>query len=243
MININICPCDWGQAQRTDIRALLADTASHINQELRQPVTGTINVLSLPNQDNPQILFRQSGEGPYEVILTARDRLWSKFAYQFAHEFCHVLSGYDQLRDNPNNWFHESICELASIYTLRRMGERWRLQPPFSNWANYAPHLTAYASDIISASQLPTTSNSRFSEWLIAEEPALRKDPYQRGKNKIVACRLLGLFEEFPSGWNAITALPASTAMVRDYLIGWRDTASSADKPFVERITDRLTDA
>ena len=62
---------------------------------------------------------------------SARDRKWAKFGYQFSHEFCHVLSNYENLKANPNNWFHEAICELASVFTLRRMAERWPTHPPY----------------------------------------------------------------------------------------------------------------
>ena len=76
------------------------------------------------------IYYRENREGPFVVQLTARDRKWSKFAYQFSHEFCHLLSGHDRLRDNPNQWFHESLCELASVFTLRQMAKQWLISPP-----------------------------------------------------------------------------------------------------------------
>lgn len=239
-MHINICSCDWGVARLPDIHALLLDTASHINRELRQPFEGTINVLNLPNQECPRTLYRQSGKGPYDINLTARDRKWARFAYQFAHEFCHVLSGYEHLKDNPNNWFHESICELASLYTLRRMGERWPDSPPFSGWADYAPHLATYAANITSSPLLADVSNLEFTSWLMVEESALREDAEQRDKNLIITCRLLDLFEQFPNGWNSITAFPASRAGILDYLEEWQATVHSADKPFVDQVRERL---
>ena len=235
-MHIHICPCDWGESHPADIQALLDDTASHIDRELRKPVEGTINILNLPSQEDPITFYRQDRKGPFDVNLTARDHFWSQYAYQFAHEYCHVQSGYELLHGNPNNWLHESICELASLYTLRRMGERWRKKPPYPNWAAYAPELTAYADKIISARSLAGVSDPEFAAWLMAEEPELRKDPYQREKNKIVACRLLGLFEECPGGWNSIRALPASTATLLDYLKDWRAACSRDDRPFVDRV-------
>lgn len=241
-MHINICTCDWGEARRQDLHALLVDTASHIHRELRQPVEGTINVVNLPSLDGPRTIYRQDGKGPFDITLTARDLKWAKFAYQFAHEYCHVQSGYERLRDNPNNWFHESICELASLYTLRSMGERWLKKPPYPNWATYAPHLTAYANNIISARTLVGVSDRNFAAWPLAEETELRKDPYQREKNKLVACRLLGLFEECPRGWNAITVLPDSKALMLDYLKEWRVAAEPDDRPFLDQVTAVLTE-
>ena len=240
-MHIHVRPGDWGKAARAWIQALLQNTASHIDRELRHPVEGTINVLHLPNQKEPITFYRADREGPYDINLTARDLYWSQYAYQFAHEYCHVQSGHEQLRDNPNNWFHESICELASLYTLRRMGERWRTKPPYPDWAKFAPHLTAYADEIISARSLAGVSDPEFAAWLLAEEPDLRKDAYQRETNKIIACRLLGLFEECPEGWNSIRALPASTAPLLDYIKDWRAACPQDDRPFVDRVIAVLT--
>ena len=115
-MNISVLPSEWGDAKQKDIQGLLEDVASHIARELRDPFHGTIRVMNLPTQDCPRTFFRKPGDtAAYEINLTAKNRLWSKFAYQFAHEFCHVLSGHDRLRDNPNNWFHEAICEMAEV--------------------------------------------------------------------------------------------------------------------------------
>ena len=240
-MHIHICSCDWGEALPANIQALLENTASHIDHELREPVEGTINVLNLSSEKDPITFYRLAGKGPYDINLTVRDRRWNQYAYQFAHEYCHVQSGYEQLRDNPNNWFHESICELASLYTLRRMGERWRKNPPYPNWAAYAPKLTAYADEIISACSLAGVSDPEFAAWLLVEEPEFRENPYQREKNKIVACRLLGLFEECPGGWNSIMAFPASTAPMLEYIKEWRAACPRDDRPFVDRVIVVLT--
>ena len=103
------------------------------------------------------------------------------------------------------------------------------------------PKLTAYADKIISDYSLAGVSDSKFAAWLLAEETELRKDPYQREKNKIVACRLLGLFEECPHGWNGIRALPTSSATMLDYLKEWYATAPPDDRPFIDRVIAVLT--
>lgn len=129
-MRIEVLECDWGDAHRDDIRKLLEDVASHIVRELRDPFEATIRVMNLPGVNCPRTFFRSTDALVFEVNLTARDRRWSQFAYQFGHEFCHILSGHDRLRSNPNNWFHESLCELASLFVLRRMAERWPFDAP-----------------------------------------------------------------------------------------------------------------
>lgn len=82
--------------------------------------------------------------------MSASNRLWAKYAYQFAHEYCHhqifsnFINSYDQF-----GWFEESLCELASIHSLKYMAEEWRNNPPYSNWRSYSSSLDEYADEII----------------------------------------------------------------------------------------------
>ncbi len=239
-MKISILPGEWGDATIEDIQRLLDDVASHITQELRDPLRGNIHVMNLPTQDGPITFFRKPvNSETYEVNLTAKDRLWSKFAYQFAHEFCHVLSGHDRLRDNPNNWFHEAICELASVFVLRRMGEQWQHRPPYPNWASYSASLVGYAQSLTNrlAGNSPAGS---FSYWLSANENLLRSNAYLRESNGVVAMRLLPMFEQEPSGWNAVRCLPATTEHIRQYIESWRNSVDEQDCGFVERIAHAM---
>ena len=92
-MRITVLECDWGEACQNDIRVLLEDVASHIVRELRDPFAETIRVMNLPGEP-PRALFRRPGDAAYDVNLTAKNQQWSQFAYQFGHEFCHVLSGH-----------------------------------------------------------------------------------------------------------------------------------------------------
>ena len=210
---ISVMPRGWGAAQPRDIEILLTDTASHLDRLLRTPFDGAIVVKNAPPDDAvPRTIFRPLSSGPFVIQLTARDRRWAQYAFQFSHEFCHILSGYERLRGNPNNWFHETICEIGSVFTLRRMVERWPDRPPYSNWVDYAESLRDYVEKRISrqAAKLPESAN--LQTWLSSQEEGLRKDPYQQDRNSLVAYALLPIFEEFPTGWNAIGSLPNSSA-------------------------------
>ena len=76
------------------------------------------------------------------------------------------------------------------------------------------------------------------STWLWSEEESLREDRYLRDKNAVVAYSLLPIFENDPAGWNAIRRLPASSAMLMDYLLEWHTSVEPADKSFVKRILE-----
>jgi len=227
----------WGEAIPANVTALLADVASHLNRLLIHPVPDHIKVVPVSGPDAvPRTLYRNSAVGPITIQLAARDRRWSKFAYQFAHEFCHVLSNYERLRDNPNNWFHEALCELASVFTLRRMAERWPTLPPYPNWSDYAPHLASYADDLLGNENSRLPADSTLGHWLSVREDRLRSDPYLRDLNAVVAYQLLPIFEAEPTGWNAVRNMPSSSGYLMEYLADWHGRVASDDKPFVDRL-------
>ena len=240
-MNITVVPSDWGLADPRDIQVLLLDTASHLNRLLRIPFTEVLAVVPALSYDTtPMTHYRSMPNEPICIQLTARDRRWAQFAYQFAHEFCHALSDYERLRGGPNGWFHEAICELASVFTLRRMAERWRTQPPYPHWTAYSGALASYSEDLLGRKERKLPQDTTLSVWVSSEEESLRQDRYQREKNAVVAYELLPIFEMYPEGWNAIRYLPDSGAVIKDYLQEWAAYVEPVDRQFVNRIVEVL---
>ncbi len=236
-MELSVEPGGWGAVFPNDIEVLLADVASHLHRLLVEPVADHISVIPVSGTGVvPRTLYRYSTSGPITIQLTVRDRKWAKFAYQFTHEFCHVLSDYERLGDNPNNWFHETLCELASVFTLRRMAERWPIMPPYPNWADYACALSDYADDLLADENHQLPEGLTLATWLPIHENELSQDPYLRDKNVIVACQLLPLFETYPSGWNAVRNLPDSEGFLMEYLADWHKRVDREYKSFVNRL-------
>ena len=216
---------------------LLGDVASHLSRLLVDPVVEHIMVVPASGPDDDPVTFYRCGiPGPITIQLTARDTYWAQFSYQFAHEFCHVLSDYERLRDNPNQWFHEALCELASVFTLLCMAERWPTQPPYPHWAGYAASLFGYADNRLADENHQMPKGLTLATWLPMHETDLRQNPYIRDKNAVVAYQLLPLFEADPSGWNAVRSMPSSTGILTEYLADWHECVQPADKPFVELV-------
>ncbi len=238
-MKIKVLQCDWGTASLNDIKILLDDVASHLTQVLRTPIDGTIEVMNLPDKASPEVFYRKSSAENFLIQLATVDEYWCQYAYQFAHELCHVLSEYERLKDNPNNWFHEAICELASLFVLRRMAERWPSQPPFANWADYSTHLADYATCKIDKFKA-ITPQEPFKTWVSDNEAKLRKDPYLRNMNGVVALWLLPLFEEHPAGWNAVRYFPTSEGMIDAFIDAWKHQVDDEDRLFVEQVESCL---
>src|ERR1700756_4796293 len=112
--------------------------------------TGRYRCLSFGR--SPRNRFQANAKRPHRGALLARDTHWAQYAFQFAHELCHALANFasnsERLQLYPpqaNLWLEESLCETASLFTLRAMSRSWRTEPPNPAWRNYAPCLDDYA--------------------------------------------------------------------------------------------------
>ena len=154
--------------------------------------------------DTPKAMFAKSPSGAYIINITATDRFWSQYIYQFSHEYCHVRTNH-AMSNYRTQWFEEAICELASIYTLIEVSRTWRVKPPYPNWRDFAGNFSTYAEKLISDFRNNLPENVGFFDWFEENLPFLEADPYLRDKNAIVAIELLPIFQEHPSAWNSMT--------------------------------------
>jgi len=239
-MNIEVCPVGWCDSQVSNIEALLINTAAHLNDNLRVPFAGSIQVIPGQPELSPRVLLRNSSAERFTVLLSARDKYWCQFAYQFSHEFCHILSNFESLWGNPNGWFHESLCELASLYCLRRMSKTWAIAAPYPNWRDFRSSLSTYAEKRINRPEVKLSEGTTLSGWLAQQEKQLRNDSCKRDLNAVIACQLLPEFENLEAGWNAIGSLPNHTGTIDGYLKAWHKIADDRDKGFVARIRAAL---
>lgn len=233
----------WEDCRTADVRAVLADAAKHLFRPLRQPIAETITVFPAPEANFVPATHQRVLPGrPIYIQLAVRNKHWAQFAYQFSHELCHVLSCYERLLGNPNAWFYEALCELASLFTLRRMAEAWASQAPYENWADYSLSLASYAEECLQKPERHLGAGMTLASWLATEEDNLREDSEQRDKNAIVAYELLPFFESEPTGWNAVRRLPTSSSSLKDYLNEWTSIVEQHDQGFVHRIIEHFSE-
>ncbi len=131
--------------------------------------------------------FDPDSEGRIVIGLATEDLYWAQYAFQFAHEFCHALLEHTDERQwkeprQANHWLDESLCETASLFSLRAMSKSWLTSPPYANWKDFAPRLAAYAEDRLdsAAGQLPR--GTTFAQWFAEQQPSLRERSVQRKK-------------------------------------------------------------
>lgn len=235
----------WGNAQPQDIETLLQSTAAELWAYFPQRELPPIVVVH--EDSGPKTLYEKGPAGEYIVRLSASDQRWSQYAYQFAHEFCHILSNYDHRRQvgearEQDQWFEEALCETASLYTLEHMAKTWAATPPYPQWTDYAPALQDYADNLRNEGHRRLPLRATLAGWFSGNRAALDENPYHRDRNEVVANLLLPLFEAHPEHWEAIGYLnPAGFPEPRNfaqYLDNWRQATPEKHRLFIGQVIE-----
>jgi hypothetical protein len=227
----------WGNSPE-QVRAILLSGS----RELLVYFPGrTLKPILVEPEGGPITLFDRGPGGEYRVHLDTDDNLWAQWVYQFSHELGHILSNYDTVR-NRNKWFEETVCEVASLFVLRRLADVWSKDPSPGTWKKFAPALGKYADARIAKAQLP--DKMTLAEWYPARALDLAKTGYDRDKNTLVAVQLLPLFEETPEHWEAISYLARAkkghSGSFAEYLKAWQESCPEKHQPFVDRIARKF---
>lgn len=229
---IRVVDGGWGDAHATDIHAVVAsayrELTSAFGREPRYPL------LVASSREGPSIDYPNPVTKEYVVRLGARDRHWAQFAYQFAHELCHALTNFD--RFPRSYWLEETICEVSSLFTLRRMAEAWSQNPPYPNWRSYSDSLRSYAAAIRQRRSLP--DGTTLVEWFVHNRDALALNPIARDLNGTIAAEWMPFFEANPMAWRAVGCLNTWLKDPRPltsetYFEAWARAAPPHLRPFV----------
>ena len=244
-VSIRVMPGDWGGAQREDVENLLVSVAREL--WVYFPERSLKPIVVTPTELHPVAGYAKGPDGEYLVYLSAKGRHWSQYAYQFAHEFAHILSNYDRHGRSSvrrNQWFDESLCETASLFTLRRLGASWLNgdSVPYPHWRPYGAALQTYVQGLLSQPHRAPPAKSVFAEWFQANAASLDQNPYLRDRDELVAGMLLPLFEEYPEAWSAIGYLNLqesdATGSFPQYLSNWYRNTPERLRPFVVKIIE-----
>lgn len=244
-LEIEVSKEDWGNAGEEDIKAVLHSAASAIYKHCLN--TRIDPMLVHRRFDYPQANHDRDSSGRIVIGLQTGDKYWAQYAYQFSHEFCHVLAGHSndwrkkwRSLDTPHLWFEECLCEVASLFTLRSMGQSWGIDPPYPNWKSYAPSLKKYAQERINDPENMLPAGDSFYAWFKKHENELRHKWKQRDKNTIVAKQLLPLFEAYPEAWESVTYINLvsrdQNLSFYEFLCNWKKVSPKNHQDFIDKI-------
>jgi hypothetical protein len=201
-------------ASAADILAVLRSAAGEIWRHCPRTHFEQPGLAIYRHEKYPITHFEPAEDGWIVIGLATEKTYWAQYAYQFAHEFGHVLAGHAndwrriwRTAQHANQWLEEALCETASLFTLRAMAKSWATAPPYPHWQSYAPALARYAEERLGQPQHRLTAEKTFADWFRENEPALRANGTDREKNTLIAAHLLPLFEAEPRGWEAMPAL------------------------------------
>ncbi len=230
----------WGAATVTEVEAVLASAASVLWKFFPQRKVEPFVVLR--GRDGPIVHYQRNVMGEIVMKLDTSGHLWCQYVYQFSHEFCHILCGF---RDTPmrrNNWFEETLCEVASLFVLRRMTSLWTAQPPFPNWKEYAPEFRRYAQGVMDTRT--QIGEGHLGDFYRKHRKTLESTPRDRALNGALALPLLALVEGAPEAWEAVTWLnhgpPPEGGTFAQYLENWRTAVPARHRPLVEEVIRRF---
>ncbi|MBV8175422.1 MAG: hypothetical protein JO151_12790 [Verrucomicrobia bacterium] len=243
-LDIRVQSNGFGSASSADITALLRSAAFELWQHCPRTQLDGIDVYH--RADHPQTDFKRTPEGRIAIGLATQDTHWAQYSFQFAHEFCHTLANFSnsprrsaRYPPEANFWLEESLCETASLFTLRAMSRSWQTAPPYPSWRAYAPWLNAYAEQQMALPEHQLPTGKPFLVWFQERQTALRRNPAIRDWNTIIAVRLLPVFEAEPRGWEAVTFLnhgsPGANESLAAHLSAWRSRCPEDLRPFIIR--------
>lgn len=138
-----------------------------------------------------------------EIRICCVYTYWTQIAYQFSHEFCHLMIG----KAVASNlcWFEESIAETSSWFFIMQLSAEWKSTGILGD-PDYADSLVNYinarTSRIISNFSMCQIwdDTSELSEYL-------KHNCYDRDKNAHVARFLFSVFLEYPILWEIVPKL------------------------------------
>lgn len=231
---------DGFEASSADIRAVLDSAARELWRFF--PDYKLEPLVVARGRSGPITLYQRNERGEIVMRLDTEKTYWSQYAYQFSHEFCHVLCGF-KAGNQGNRWFEETLCETASLFTMRAMSRSWKNSPPYAHWKDYRDALRDYVDDITRRRvQVHEIYARGLREFYTAHRVELEKDPTSRELNGAMSLVFLQLFEEQPERWEAVRWLNRTPAGEGDsfqvYLQKWQAAAPPKHQVFVKQIAD-----
>lgn len=204
-MSIIILDSDWGNIPTSDIHCLINSAIGLMDSFYGKPIHYDIEISNNPNINSPMVYHNRGLSGQYYVNLTTQGNYYSQLYYQFFHEYCHIRTNYLTI-DTKYSWFEESLCELASMFGVKKIASVWKKSKVLPNAKNnYGYVIEKYIQKVINNPKKNLSKQQLFKKWLDENIEYLELERYDRDKNGIVANQLLSLFEREPTLWELMT--------------------------------------
>lgn len=190
----------FGNYDKEVIYYLLRSVDINFSTALNIPQFSTCNCMIEYKDNHPMCSIVADN---HFIFLHVTDNYWSKWIYQFAHEYCHhLINGKMSGEIRGLMWFEETICELSSMYHLQMAATQWSCCNLIV-CRHFAPAHQSYLNGLLSQQPqlVHDTHNRGFLQlWL----PILEQQTYHRDYYNALAARMFPLFVENPHLWKII---------------------------------------
>ena len=119
--------------------------------------------------------------------------------------------------------FTKTTEEDSNYNHLEKMSISWKNNPPYPNWKSYAPSIRKYLHNMLQEEHREIQED--LSIWYYKNKDNLRKNPYIRNKNEIVATKIYYLMKSGNFKLSTIQYLnlskPSSSKSLKTYLQEW----------------------
>lgn len=141
----------WGEGNPENLEFLTTHLMDRILAHLHPA-----EIASLPrlirvkfDQRGPMVLYEgEPGRSPVVMLLSASDKYWAQYIYQFAHEFSHIACNFRRtdLRGNRFQWLEEAMCGAMALFGVQAMAQDWPFPQGHRGHA-FGESLWGYLSD------------------------------------------------------------------------------------------------
>jgi hypothetical protein len=111
-------PTSWGDVVEWEVKKYLELTCDVFSSYVKADI-GELTIIETTG--GPEI--KNIGPQKWEVYLTARNRAFSQYIYEFAHELCHSFSNVTSVKQR-SQWISETIGEVASVWALDEVAKK-----------------------------------------------------------------------------------------------------------------------
>lgn len=245
-VTVTLAPGAWPASDAPHVLSVLKQTAGTLLRNIPLPPEASVEVGR--SAGGPRVLYRGDAGERFRVELSAGYGRWPQMVYEFGHELCHVLTGFDagasRRRPHSHQWFEEALCEAAGLFALQTLARDWS-EPSLGPLAHaHSRALARYAETLRAEDHRTPAPHADLAAWYEANRRALARSPYYRARNEVVANALLEHFEEDPHRWSVIVNLNAdpgaASAPFRDYLQHWCDATPEPERPAVMAVMAML---
>ena len=187
----------------------------------------------------PHIWLHFDGRPFAWMVVDIGPRDWSKLAYQFGHEFGHVVCNLWERRGprpappDSSAWLEEALAEAFSIRGLALLANSWARDPPFPRDAAFAGAIREYRANLLGQYQRAAMAQGAtvsLTAWFQANRGALEADAAITAEARVVVPAIVAAMEADPGCVEALGALyrwPRLGALpMQEYLRRWQQSCT-----------------